>query len=110
MLEVLVRNANGNLSQKDRDYAIKKLSKLDRYFSGATKAELAHRVDKRGHIVEVVVFADGLPLHGSEVHEHAHAAIDCVVDKLEAQLRKLKKKVIDRRQGRRDRPQYGAAY
>lgn len=109
MLEVLVRNANGNLSHDDRDYAIKKLSKLDRYFNGATKAELAHRADKRGHIIEVTVFADGIPLHGREVEVHAHAAIDSVVDKLEAQLRKLNKRNLDRRQGRRDRANFKAA-
>ncbi len=109
MLEVLVRNANGNLSQHDRDYAIKKLSKLDRLFRGATKAEIAHRADKQGHVIDVVVFADGLPLHGRETQIHAHAAIDRVVDKLESQLRKLNKLNLDRRQGRRDRGSLRAA-
>ncbi|MBX3112962.1 MAG: ribosome-associated translation inhibitor RaiA [Fimbriimonadaceae bacterium] len=109
MLEVLVRNANGNLSNHDRDYAIKKLSKLDRYFSDATKAELAYCEDKHGHVIEVTVFADGVPLHGREADSHVNAAIDSVVDKLEAQLRKLKKRTLDRRQGRRERPNFRAA-
>lgn len=100
MLEVLVRNANGNLSQHDRDYATKKLGKLDRYFHSASRVELAYREDKTGHRIEVTVFADGVVLHGMESDPHVHAAIDKVADKLENRLRRVKSKLVKRLQGR----------
>lgn len=100
MLEVLVRNAQGNLSDKSRDYASQKLGKLDRYFNAASRVELAHSEDKRGaHKIEVTVFADGVMLHGHEQDTNIYAAIDKVVDKLETRLRKLKTKLIQRHRG-----------
>ena len=100
MLEVLVRNAQGNLSDKSRDYASQKLGKLDRYFNAASRVELAHSEDKRGlHKIEVAVFADGVMLHGHEQDMNIYAAIDKVVDKLESRLRRLKSKLVRRHKG-----------
>lgn len=100
MLELLVRNANGNLSAKNRDYASKKLGKLDRYFNAASRVELAHTEDKRGlHKIEVTVFADGVMLHGRENDPDLNAAIDKVADKLESRLRKFKSKLVKRHRG-----------
>lgn len=96
MLEVLVRNAHGNLSDKHREYASKKLGKLGRYFHSATKVEFTHVEEKRGHKIQVTVFADGMTLRGEEVDEHVHAAIDKVADKLETRLRRLKSRLIKR--------------
>ena len=96
MIEVLVRNAHGNLEQADRDYAAKKLGKLNRYFNAASKVEIAHTEERLGHKVEVTVFADGIALHGSETDEHVRAAIDKVTDKLETRLRRLKSRLVKR--------------
>lgn len=100
MLEVLVRNAHGNLTETNKEYASKKLGKLDRYFSAANRVELAHTEDKRGeHKIEVTVYADGVMLHGNERDTNLNAAIDKVVDKLESRLRRLKSKLIKRHRG-----------
>lgn len=96
MMEVLIRNAEGNLSQDDRDYAAKKLSKLDRYFSSASKVEIVHREAKLNHRVEVTVFADGLTVRGEESDANIRAAIDLVGEKIETRLRKLKRRLVDR--------------
>ncbi len=100
MLEVLVRNAHGNLTETNKEYASKKLGKLDRYFHAANRVELAHTQDKRGeHKIDVTVYADGVMLHGNERDSDLNAAIDKVVDKLEARLRRLKSKIIKRHRG-----------
>ncbi len=100
MMEVLIRNAEGNLSQFDRDYAAKKLGKLDRYFNKATKVEFVHREVHRGnrdaHKVEVTIFADGLVVRGEEEDASIHAAIDIVGDKLENRLRRIKKRLVNK--------------
>lgn len=97
-MEVLVRNAEGNLTPHDRDYAAKKLGKLGRYFHAATKVEIVHREEKiqhkPAHRVEVTVHADGLYLHGEEHDVSLHAAIDKVADKIENRLRRLKSKIV----------------
>lgn len=100
MLEILVRNAHGNLSESHRDYAAKKLGKLDRYFQSASKVEMTHLEEKLGHRVEVKVFTDGYILRGESTDEKVHAAIDKVADKLEQRLRKLKTKLVKRHRQR----------
>lgn len=100
MLEVLVRNAQGNLTDDNKEYAARKLGKLDRYFAAASRVEMAHTEDKRGlHEIEVTVYADGIMLHGHERDDNLNAAIDKVADKLETRLRRLKTKLLKRARG-----------
>lgn len=98
-MEVLVRNAHGNLSQKQKDYAAKKLGKLDRYFSSVGKVEIVHTEEKLVHRIEVTLFAEPHIIRGEESDESVVAAIDRVVDKLENRLHRLKGRLI--RSGRK---------
>lgn len=93
-MELLVRNAEGNLTKSDHDYAAKKLGKLDRYFHNAQKVEMVHREGKLDHRIEVTVFADGLTLRGEERDGSVQAAIDKVAEKMENRLRRLKSRLI----------------
>ena len=97
-MEVLVRNADGNLSAPDREYAAKKLGKFDRYFHSATKVEIVHKEEKQqhrpSHRVEVTIHADGLFIRGEERDVSVHAAIDKLAEKMENRLRRHKTKII----------------
>src|SRR5579862_612324 len=93
-MEVLVRNAEGNVSKRDREYAAKKLGRLDRYFHSAQKVEMVHREQGPTHRIEITVFADGFTIRGEERDNSVQAAIDRVSDKLETRLRKLKGRII----------------
>jgi len=94
-MELLVRNAEGNVPERHRDYASKKLSRLERFFNKATKVEMVHSEQKGRHRLEVTVFADHFTIRGDETDESMHACIDRVSDKLEARLRRLKSRLID---------------
>lgn len=93
-MDLLIRNAEGNLTSDDREYAAKKLGRLDRYFNKAHKVELVHRQEKLVHHVEITVFADGFTVRGEEEDAHIRAAIDILAEKLENRLRKLKGRLI----------------
>lgn len=93
-MELLVRNAEGNLTESDRAYAAKKLSKLDRYFHQAHKVEIVHRAENKSHRVEITVFADGFTIRGEESDESLRAAIDKVSEKLESRLTRLKGRLV----------------
>lgn len=95
-MEVLVRNAEGNVGSQDREYAAKKLGRLDRYFHSASKVEMVHREERLAHRIEITVFADGMTFRGEETDASLRAAIDKVHDKLEVRLRKFKTRLIDR--------------
>jgi putative sigma-54 modulation protein len=100
-MEVLVRNAEGNVSKQDREYAAKKLGKLDRYFHSAHKVEMVHREEGQQHRIEITVFADGLTVRGEEHDTSLQAAIDRVSEKIENRLRRLKGRIVSshRRKG-----------
>src|SRR5947209_19900808 len=100
-MEVLVRNAEGNVSKRDREYAAKKLGRLDRYFHAAQKVEMVHREEGLLQRIEITVFADGFTVRGEEMDSSIPAAIDKVFAKLETRLRKLKGRLISthRRRG-----------
>lgn len=106
-MEVLLRNAAGNLSDGDRDYAAKKLGHLDRYFNAANRVEIVHREDKLTHRVEITVFADGLTLRGEDSGTTVRAAIDVVADKMENRLRRLKSRIIKSHRKRGERVPMG---
>jgi putative sigma-54 modulation protein len=94
-VELLVRNAEGNVPDRHRDYAAKKLSKLERFFNKATKVEMVHSEQKGRHRLEVTVFADSFTVRGDESDESMRACIDRVSDKLESRLRRLKSRLVD---------------
>ena len=93
-MELLVRNADGNLTKKDREYAAKKLGKFDRYFNSAQKVEMVHKENKLDHCIEITVFADGFTLRGEDTDISVRAAIDKVASKMEGRLRRLKGRLI----------------
>lgn len=95
-MEVFVRNTDGLVTEKDREYAKAKLGRLDRYFHQANKVEMVHKAERDVHHIEITVFADGLTIRGEEHDTSLAAAIDRVHDKLEARLRKFKGRLIDR--------------
>ena len=99
-MEVLVRNAEGNLETPDREYAAKKLGRLDRYFNSANKVEMVHREEKLTHRVEITVFADGMYFRGEESDASLRAAIDKVSHKLEVRMQRFKSRLMDRHKRR----------
>jgi len=106
-MEVLVRNAVGNLTERDREYAAKKLGRLDRYFNAAQRVEIVHREEKLAHRIEITVFADGLTLRGEDSEETVAAAIDVVADKMENRLRRLKTRLVKSHRQRGNRVPMG---
>lgn len=103
-MEVLVRNATGNVDTPDREYAARKLGRLDRYFNSASKVEMVHREEKLAHRIEITIFADGITFRGEESDSSLRAAIDKVSDKLEVRLQRFKSRLVDRHKRRGSKP------
>jgi len=93
-MQVIVRNTQGHLADPDRDYAVKKLERLSRYFHSARSVEIVYREEKAFHRLDVTVHADGFHLRGEEQDQSVRAAVDAVVDKLERRLRRLRTRII----------------
>lgn len=90
-----IRGNNIEVTEALRDYVVKKLSRLEKYFesTSATEAHVSLSVHRDEHKVEVTVPFPGLLVRAEEATENMYASIDKVVEKLERQIRKYKTKV-----------------
>lgn len=90
-----IRGQRFQVTEALRDYAEKKLSRLERYFETPVASEITVTlsVTKGQHTVEVTIPLVGVMLRAEEKSADMYASIDLVVDKLERQIRKHKTKV-----------------
>jgi len=99
-MQFTIQGHNVELSSPLRDYAIKKIGKLQEYYNNIQKImvvlDVRHNDDlKRSHVAEVSIWASGKKvIHASECGENMYAAIDLVYDELKVQLKKHKDKHI----------------
>lgn len=91
-----VRGENIEVTKAIRDYAEKKVSKLERFFDDVPEAtayvNLKVYPDKAAK-AEVTIPLSFLVLRAEETTPDLYASIDLVVDKLERQVRKYKTKI-----------------
>jgi putative sigma-54 modulation protein len=90
-----------NLDSSDnlRSYVSDKLDRFDKYLYNPAEASVVLSVEKFRHIAEININGDRLNINGKEETEDMYSAIDMVLDKLEAQIKKSKEKIRERRTG-----------
>ena len=69
-----------HVTDREREYAEKKLQRLARYFRSAREAHLIHSVQRNQQIVEVQLDLDGVLLRAEERAPDIFAAIDGVAE------------------------------
>jgi putative sigma-54 modulation protein len=108
-MQVTFSGKSTHLTDRERDYADKKLQRLARYFNSARDAHVVHSIQRNQQIVEVMVDLDGVLLRAEERSQDFNASIDAVVDKLEKQVRRFKEKVKHHK-GRADAPTFASVF
>ncbi len=76
-----------------------KIGKLERYFSPDTEVHVTLSVEKERHKIEVTIPVKGSIIRSEQVSNDMYVSIDLVEEIIEKQLKKYKKKLIDREQG-----------
>lgn len=79
-----------------KEYADKKISKLDRLFKGESTAYVKFSVEKNRHNVELTVENNGMFYRVSETTSDMFASVDSAVAALERQIRKNKTRLAKR--------------
>lgn len=98
-MDLLVRGQNLNLSEANRDYALKKIQHTERFFADkSARSKITVKRIPKGFNVEIAIKAKGMELRASNSDESFYAAVDRVIDKLEKQIRKHKTKTLKRKQ------------
>ncbi|MGV3489365.1 MAG: ribosome hibernation-promoting factor, HPF/YfiA family [Tuberibacillus sp.] len=90
-----IRGVNLKVTAPLREYAEKKISKLERYFDAklTTDVYVNMHVHNNEQVIEVTIPMQGLLLRAEVGHSDMYAAIDLVTEKLERQIRKYKTKI-----------------
>src|SRR5512145_2782317 len=91
-MNITVTGRHLSISDSLRDYAEKKIKKLDRHFNQLIDAHVILAVEKLDHISEVVLNGDGVQFHGKEKAADLFSAIDLLFEKMEKQVRRYKEK------------------
>lgn len=92
-MKIIIRGKNIEATEALKKYAEKKISKIDKYFSVDTEAQVTMSVERGIHKVEVTAGINGLILRAEEATDDMYASIDQVVDKLERQISKYKTRI-----------------
>ena len=96
-MRTIVKGKNVEVPDRVRDYAVRKLRRLERVLDDRTDATVEfsnemHRSASDAHIAEVTLVVDGRTLRSHAVGISYQAALDAVVDKVERQAVDYKSK------------------
>lgn len=95
-MNVTVKGRGVDVTPAMRDYAKKKIGKLADFDSDIRSAEVTCKCEHTNFKVEVMLIGDGLKVRGEERRPDYYEAVDFVVEKLEQQVKKHRKRQIDR--------------
>jgi putative sigma-54 modulation protein len=96
IVDVTFRSPHQELSESEKAYVRRKLSKLARFFHKIWALEVTYELVRGQHRVAVLVDADGQKFHHDETAHEFRAAVDAVVQKLEHQLARYKERLQKR--------------
>jgi len=91
-MNVQIRTRNYQVADNVRQYAEKRLRKLDKLLDKETEATVTLIGEKNRHKVEITIPVNNYILRGEESNEDILTAIDRVTDKLEKQLVRSKER------------------
>jgi len=100
-MQIIVKGKNIEVTGALREYALEKVSRVEKYLDRILKTEIEMSVERNpkiqdNQVVEVTIFSSGPIIRAKESAGDMYQAIDLVSSKLERQARKMKKKMIDR--------------
>jgi len=95
-MQISVTARSGEFSDGVKDYAAKKLKKLERILPKIDSVQITETKERAWHIVEITVTSNSLLVRSQERSDDMRSAIDGVVDKLERQIKKYRTKLQNR--------------
>ncbi|MCR4892223.1 MAG: ribosome-associated translation inhibitor RaiA [Lachnospiraceae bacterium] len=98
-MRFVISGKNLDVSDGLRTAVEDKLGKLSRFFSDDTEVHVTLSVEKERHKIEVTIPVKGSIIRSEQVSNDMYVSIDLVEEIIEKQLKKYRKKLIDREQG-----------
>lgn len=96
-MRVEITSRGHSLTDFLKEYVEKRMSRLEKYLQGDGEAHVVLERESNLQIVEITLHAMHKTMHAREEHEEVRDCIDNAVNKIEAQIRKHKEKLTERR-------------
>lgn len=93
--DVQVTGRNVLVTEPMKDYAMDKVSKIERLSNRIGDALVIMDIQRFQHRVDIIVKIDNLKIKSHAVSDNMYASVDLAVDKLLKQFRRYKKRVQD---------------
>lgn len=97
-MKITISGKNIDVTQALRSATEDKLSKLEKYFTPDTECNVTLSVEKERQKMEVTIPMKGHIIRAEQQSDDMYVTIDLVVDVIEAQLKKYRKKLITKQQ------------
>lgn len=92
---VYVTGRNVQITDALNDYALDKLSKIERFNVRIIEIDITMDVIRELHIVDIVAKIDHIKIRSEGATSNMYASIDLAIDKLQSQLRKYRSRICD---------------
>lgn len=96
-MKIKITGRHIDVSERLKDYAEKRISKLEKYFQQLIDIHLILYVEKLDHAAELVINGDSVQFHAREKAADLYSAIDLLVDKMETQIGRFKERIQSRK-------------
>lgn len=96
-MKIKITGRHIDVSERLREYAEKRISKLEKYFQQLIDIHLILYVEKLDHAAELVINGDSVQFHAREKAADLYSAIDLLIDKLDSQISRYKEKIQSRK-------------
>lgn len=96
-MQITVTGRHFEITDALRQRIENKIHKLDRYLDGITDVHVVLSVEKHRHIAEIILQANGNSIRSVEETHDMYLAVDTVIDKVERQIRRQRKRGTGRK-------------
>jgi putative sigma-54 modulation protein len=98
-MQVNIRGKGIDLTEALKDYAQKKIHKVEHFFHNIQQIDIELEVDKikeqvESQVAKATVWMSGKIVHATEASGDMYASIDLLIDKLDKQVKRFKEKIV----------------
>jgi len=100
-MQITIKGRHWKVTPDYREYAERRIEKLQRYFSHLISAQLTVTEEGYRHLAELRIFGNGFDLTGKAQNPDPKAALDAVLEKQERALKRRKERMKGHKKGGR---------
>lgn len=98
-MNIIISGRNIELTDGLKNAVNEKIGKLSHYFTPSTEIHVTLSVEKERQKIEVTIPVKGNIIRSEQVSNDMYVSIDLVEEVIERQLRKYRRKIVDKHQG-----------